>query len=261
MAPGNNPKASTAIEPLSNPLADYFWIAGVDGPEILDIFVRLGEEYKANRPQQTQPVTDTIQEDADAEEDNGAPADKVSSSSQRDSRQFLSNPSNEARLSFRSMESDNKEALSNRSSMTIKGTQSPKSGGLLSDADFNDALTKFASERDSFLNDLSLSAGAVVQNRPKPRPKTQKIVAAEEVNPLKSGIGSVRRHMSFREMNSVKRQPSMARQCEYTFSVLSLFTLYKSLAFLIVLLMMDSFHSNVETAEQLQFGYSCSATP
>lgn len=229
MAPWNKSKAaSSGVEPPSNPLADYFWIAGVDGPEILDILVRLGEEYKANRPQQTQPVTDTIQEDTDAEEDNGAPAEEASvspESSKRDSdsRQLPSNESSKARLSFHSMASDNKDVQSNRSSVTVKGSQSPKASQFLSEADFNDALTKFASERDTFLSDLSLSAGAVVQNRPKPRPKTQKIVAAEEVNPLKSGIGSVRRHMSFRDMNSVKRQPSVARQCEFLFLCLYIY--------------------------------------
>jgi hypothetical protein len=56
-----------------------------------------------------------------------------------------------------------------------------------------------------------------VPARPKPRPRTQRIVADEKpvsTNPLKSGIGSVRRHMSFREMSSMKRQPSVARQGE-----------------------------------------------
>jgi hypothetical protein len=64
---------------------------------------------------------------------------------------------------------------------------------------------------------LSLSAGAITPARPKPRPRTQKLVTEDKPassNPLRSGIGSVRRHMSFRDMNSVKRQPSVARQGE-----------------------------------------------
>lgn len=212
MAPTTNKKASAA-EPPSTPLADYFWIAGVDGGEILDIFSKLGEEYNANRSQ-NQPMTDTIQEDAVGEEEyDYVPAEASPLASNRNSIQHLTSPPpNEVRLSFRSMASENRDIPSNRSSMTIKGTQSPNGTSFLSDADFDKALLKFASERDTFLSDLSLSAGAVVPPRtPKPRPKTQKIVS-EEVNPLKSGIGSVRRHMSFRDMNSMKRQPSLARQ-------------------------------------------------
>ncbi|KAK2803988.1 hypothetical protein FQN50_006794 [Emmonsiellopsis sp. PD_5] len=198
---------ATAAEAPARPLADYFWIAGVDGADILDIFSKLGEEYNANHAQ-TLPVTDTIQEDADAEEEHYLSADSPQPSSKRNSYQWLPKPSDEARLSFRSMSS---ETPSNRSSMTIRNSHSPNGNSLISEADFDKALFKFAAERDTFLTDLSLSAGAVVPNRPKPRPKTQKIVA-EEVNPLKSGIGSVRRHMSFRDMSSMKRQPSLARQ-------------------------------------------------
>ncbi|EEH08729.1 conserved hypothetical protein [Histoplasma capsulatum G186AR] len=198
-----------SAESPPSPLADFFWIAGVDGPEILDIFSKLGEEYHANHTQ-SMPVTDTIQEDADAEEAAHPRSGPSQPSSKRNSYQLLPKPSDETRLSYRSMGSA--ETPSNRSSMTIKGSQSPNGLSFLSDGDFDKALIKFAAERDSFLSDLSLSAGAVVSsNRPKPRPKTQKIVA-EEVNPLKSSIGSVRRHMSFRDMNSMKRQPSLARQ-------------------------------------------------
>lgn len=80
--------------------------------------------------------------------------------------------------------------------------------------DFEHALQKFAAQRDSFLSDLTLTAGAVIPNRPKPRPKTQKIIN-EEVTGLKSGVGSIRRRISFRDMNSVKRQSSVNRQCGY----------------------------------------------
>lgn len=208
-------------DPPSNPLADYFWIAGVDGAELLDLFTRLGEEYDAkNNNSQSLPVTDTIEEDADAENEVSHLSDSSSPrpSSKRNSSLPLTRSSDEARLSFRSMASDFKDTASNRSSMTIKPSQSPNLNGTsflnLSDHDFDKAISKFTAERDSFLSDLSLSAaGAGVPNRPKPRPKTQKIVA-EDVNPLKSGIGSVRRHMSFRDMNSMKRQPSVARQGE-----------------------------------------------
>lgn len=80
--------------------------------------------------------------------------------------------------------------------------------------DFDNALRKFALERDSFLSDLSLSAGAVVPSRLKPRPKTQRIVGEDVGVGLKSGVGSIRRRISFRDMNSMKRQSSVNRQCE-----------------------------------------------
>lgn len=132
----------------------------------------------------------------------------------RNSYQRLSRLSDEARLSIASISStpDKKGTDSNRSSTTIKGIQIAGRSGL-NDQDFDKALRKFASERDSFLLDLTLSAGAVVPNRPKPRPKTQKIVN-EDASALKSGLGSIRRRVSFRDMNSLKRQSSVARQCE-----------------------------------------------
>lgn len=135
--------------------------------------------------------------------------------SKRSSYHRLSRLSDDARLSIQSISltSDKKGTDSNRSSATIKGIQINGTAGL-SDVDFEKALRKFASERDSFLSDLSLSAGAVVPNRPKPRPKTQRITN-EDTAGLKSGVGSVRRRISFRDMSSMKRQPSVARQCGY----------------------------------------------
>ncbi|KAI1935389.1 hypothetical protein LOZ66_005276 [Ophidiomyces ophidiicola] len=193
MAP---PATAAAVDPHSAPLADFFWIAGVDGSEIIDIFRSLGDEHSSS----PLPIADTIEEDAAAEE-----AEHVA-----------------RRLSFQSFAAadappDPHAAAathSNRSSMTIKPA-APNGVALLNDVDFDNALRKFAAERDSFLSDLHLSAGAVVTPKPaRPRPRTQKIVPEDIMspNPLKSSIGSVRRHMSFRDMTSLKRQPSLARQ-------------------------------------------------
>ncbi|KAL3480005.1 AEX-3 domain-containing protein [Aspergillus californicus] len=215
---------SSSTESTTTPLADYFWIAGVDGSEVLDTFRRLGEEYRIASATSPGPaVTDTIEEDADAEEDHNPRSDGLLS---RNSS-VIGPRSSYQRLSYRSTDSDpNANATgngngtnSNRSSMTIKGgpPQSPRTSAFLGldDFDFDQALIKFASERDSFLSDLSLSAGAITPAaRPRSRLRTQKIVS-EESQPsglLRSGIGSVRRHMSFRDMNSMKRQPSVARQ-------------------------------------------------
>ncbi|KAL3491459.1 AEX-3 domain-containing protein [Aspergillus germanicus] len=209
---------SSAAEVTTTPLADYFWIAGVDGAEILDTFRKLGDEYRISNATAPGPaVTDTIEEDADAEDAHDPRLDGLLS---RNSS-VIGPPGSQQRLSYRSDNSDPNAngTHSNRSSMTIKGAAAPSPRGSaflgLEDFDFDKALFKFASERDSFLSDLSLSAGAITpQARPRSRVRTQKIVS-EESQPsglLRSGIGSVRRHMSFRDMNSMKRQPSVARQ-------------------------------------------------
>ncbi|KAL9024569.1 MAG: hypothetical protein Q9196_006424, partial [Gyalolechia fulgens] len=162
------------------------------------------------------PVEQTIEEErtSDAENEDGDAAWATPRQHKRNSYQRLSRLSDEARLSIASvsLSPDFKGTDSNRSSTTIKGIQINGNNTSLSDVDFDRALRKFATERESFLSDLTLSAGAVVPNRPKPRPKTQRIVNAEDNGGLKSGTGTVRRRISFRDMNSVKRQSSVNRQ-------------------------------------------------
>ena len=164
------------------------------------------------------PVEPTIEEDraAEAEDDSPESHPAIPHNTKRNSYQRLSNLSDEARLSISTLQlSPNPNGTaSNRSSITIKALQvnGTGAGGGLNDTDFENALKKFASQRESFLMDLSLSAGAVVPSRPKARPKTQKIVNED----LKSGAGSLRRRISFRDMNSMKRQSSVKRQGEWT---------------------------------------------
>ena len=164
----------------------------------------------------TVPVEPTIEEERAAEAEGDSPdlRDSTPRKTKRNSYHRLSTLSDEARLSITSLSlsPERKGTDSNRSSATIKATQINGNGRLLNDTDFENALKKFASQRDSFLSDLTLSAGAVVPNRPKARPKTQKIVS-EDGGGLKSGVGSIRRRISFRDMNSMKRQSSVKRQC------------------------------------------------
>ncbi|CBF77709.1 hypothetical protein AN4349.2 [Aspergillus nidulans FGSC A4] len=220
------PTSSSAAETTSaSPLADYFWIAGVDGSEILDTFRKLGDEYRiASSTTAPGPaVTDIIEEDADAEDAHDRFDGLLSRSSS-----VIGPRGSFQRLSFRSEDADQNAngnangTHSNRSSMTIKGggngsAASPRASQFLGleEFDFDKALVKFASERETFLSDLSLSAGAITPaSRPRSRLRTQKIVSEEpqQSGLLRSSIGSVRRHMSFRDMNSMKRQPSVARQ-------------------------------------------------
>ena len=161
------------------------------------------------------PSEPTIQEDT-LEEEHEAPLDLVSlkhRGNKRNSYQRLSKLSNDTRLSLASLQSitlDSKGRESNRSSTTIKGI--PINGiPTAFDDDFDKALRKFAAERDSFLSGLALTAGAVVTNRPRPRPQTQKIVS-EDAQGLRAGFGSIRRRISTRNVGSVKRQTSVGRQ-------------------------------------------------
>lgn len=150
----------------------------------------------------------------------GAPSSPRSS--QRTSQySYNKAPPGGERLSVQSIDTvrlvtDTNGSASNRSSATIKGPQSNGDGDF--GVDFDSALRKFASARESFLADLSFSAGVVTANKPKPKPKTQRIIGEELPQAsgpsasIKSGIGSIRRRISIRDMNSLKRQPSVARQ-------------------------------------------------
>ncbi|KAJ5907905.1 hypothetical protein N7495_000587 [Penicillium taxi] len=215
------PSSSATASSEGAPLADYFWIAGVDGSEVFETYKRLGDDYRIINNANNIPgpaLADAIQEDADAEEEHdmldGRPGSTI-----------IKGPTRRAssqRLSTQSKDSDrtNGGNNSNRSSVTVKGgASSPlRSSALFSeDFDFDSALLKFSSEREVFLTDLNVSAGVVTPtSRPRSRVRTQKIVAEDAPSQgsglLRSGIGSVRRHMAFRDMNSMKRQPSIARQ-------------------------------------------------
>lgn len=216
------------LETPSAALADWFFISGTlklfppsyllltafEGVESDQLtWARDGDFIDENTPPPGEP---TIEEDK-AAEDDGRPQDFpqiTPRKAKRSSYQRLSRLSDEARLSIASIGStpEKNGTESNRSSVTIKGIQVNGTLGL-NDVDFDRALRKFATERDSFLSDLTLSAGAVVPNRPRPRPKTQRITN-EEATGLKSGVESIRRRISFRDMNSMKRPSSVNRNCK-----------------------------------------------
>ena len=208
-------------ETPSIPLADFFWIAGVDGQDILDTYVRLGEAANGtngSRSQSALSFGETIEEDQDAELEVSSILESprpTSRHSKRTSYQRLSRLSDEARIPIQSLDGSLSGTSSKRSSATIRAVPSPgpRASVLMNGQDFDKALKQFATDRESFFLDLNFSAGAVTQpSKPKPKPKTQKIIG-EDVGPgLSRGLGSIRRHMSFREMNSMRRQPSVARQ-------------------------------------------------
>lgn len=189
-------------ESSSMPLADYFWIAGLDGQELMDTYVRLGE-INSPKSGNGNDVNGIIVEDEAAEAETSSILESPRPTSKQSKRHSYKRLS---RLSGVSSE---------HSSTTIRLVPpiSPHGSVVLSDVDFDKALKKFATDRESFYLDISFSAGAVTQpGRQRPRPRTQKIVTEDQPQGLSRGIGSVRRHMSFRERSSAKRQSSIARQ-------------------------------------------------
>ncbi|KAI1101901.1 DENN-domain-containing protein [Jackrogersella minutella] len=202
----------------SAPLADYFWIAGIESISYQDL----------PPPTSSTQVEGTITEDGEPD-DHDEPAARSASPSAnktfaRHSRQNSNNRLSKA--SFTNSIRDTLEELdgntrSNRSSATIRPNPLPAgvSGqdGLLMDFDFDKALVKFAAERENFLEDLSFSAGAKTQSRPPMvNPRAEKIKADESrMSPMKSIRGSIRgsirRKISFRDMNSVRKQPATPR--------------------------------------------------
>ena len=183
---------------------------GVDSEQL-----KWGRDDDVENEVLSSPSEPTIQEDA-LEGESDVPPDLTplkTRNLKRNSYQRLSKLSNDNRLSLASLQTitfESKGRDSNRSSTTIKGI--PINGiPTALDDDFEKALRKFATERDSFLSGLALTAGAVVPNRPRPRLQTQKIVN-EDAQGLRAGLGSIRRRISTRNVNGMKRQPSVGRQ-------------------------------------------------
>lgn len=212
------PSANT--EPSSAPLADYFFISGIETSQVYD------KQAQANGT--PSPALDvTIEEDVRGESEGRSPTSPVASDSFSPSAFENSwSARREARKSISSIVGgEDRFTASNRSSATVKGLATALGGSGLSDADFDDALKKFASERDTFLEEIQFSTGSMTTPKPsapKPRPKTQvqpqpqpQTSSKEESSigsNIRSGVGTLKRRIS--TMSSMKRQPSVIRQCE-----------------------------------------------
>lgn len=221
MAPA--PSSSSATPDQSPPpLADYFFISGIESSQVYD--ERTQNNVIVTSPLAQPPVDETIEEDRALETDAIRPTSQ-DGLSHRDrgrsrSRSRSANRLSENRQSVSTIIGpDAKPTASNRSSATIKGVQLGGSG--LSDQEFDIALRKFASERDSFLEEIQFTAGVAQQSRStptRPRPRPQRVSQAnpeDGVGNLRSGVGSIRRRISTMQ-SSLKRQPSTARQCKLT---------------------------------------------
>lgn len=208
------------MDSSSAPLADYFWIAGIESISYQDF----------PHPATNTAVDTVISEDAEPEDDDEAaspatpmtPAKPTARHSRQNSNGWLSRAS--LVNSIHTLEEMDGNTRSNRSSATIRpnlmSDPSDSQGTFLPDFDFDTALVKFAAERENFLEDLSFSAGAKIQSRPPMvNPRAERIKAEEaqsgRLSPLKSIRGSIRgsirRKISFRDMNSARKQPSTPR--------------------------------------------------
>lgn len=211
------------MESTSVPLADYFWIAGLES-------ISYGDS-----PPPTPQVESTIAEDELESSDSANGTSKATARhSRQSSKNRISKLSNETRFSISTLEDADENTKSNRSSATIRPTNNPgnntsssapasvpNDGNGLPDFDFDNALFKFAAEREHFLEDLSFTAGAKIQSRPPmAKPRAERIKADEtdqsgRRSPLRSIRGSIRgsikgslrRKMSFRDMSSNRKQP------------------------------------------------------
>lgn len=226
----------------SAPLADYFWIAGIDslqyGPEVSPSNTRDRSSNIIQTPPSPQ-VDATIEESPEGENSPPPNSNRASARHSRNNswNRLSKQSSHESRSSISTLD-ELEGTASNRSSMTIKAGEpdhvnglgndnrngngngnatKPAGGGLFGNFDFDKALLKFANERENFLDDLSFSAGVPTQAAPpmtNPRASRLRVEDAENVQrrspTLRSVGGSIRRRISFRDLNSMKRQPSMA---------------------------------------------------
>jgi hypothetical protein len=202
------------MDTTSAPLADYFWIAGIDS---LSYSSAAFSPQSANGAGPASPSVDvTIEEGSEGE--GPAPTQNVGATARATARHSRTNSWN--RLSRLSIEPDTPD--SNRSSVTIKAPTNGSGGDSFSEFDFDSALVKFANQRESFLDDLSFSAGLPAAQARSPmtaNPRADRIKIEEgdilgstaRRSPLRSVGGSIRRKISFRDMNSMKRQPSLIR--------------------------------------------------
>jgi hypothetical protein len=208
------------MESNSAPLADYFWIAGIDSVSYSDPVFGPSNPRDAgiNGAGPPSPQVDTTIEEGSEGEGPSQPPIGTPRATARHSRNNSWNRLSKTSNELRNLD-DLEPTKSNRSSVTIKGPST--NGGSLADFNFDEALVKFANERENFLDDLSFSAGAPVQ---KPPPmtnhRTERIRIEEgeaspglgKRSPLRSVGGSIRRRISFRDMNSMKRQPSSVQR-------------------------------------------------
>ncbi|KAF2635986.1 dDENN domain-containing protein [Massarina eburnea CBS 473.64] len=195
------------------PLADYFFISGIESSQVYDERNHPTSLSSLASPLVPPADVETIEEDRALETDSTRPNSPEGQCNAHATKRG-SAQSFEHRCSTSTVIGpESRQTPSNRSSATIKGF--PIGGSGLSDVDFENALRKFASERENFLEEIQFTAGVAQQNRPatKPRARPPRLQQQhdEAGGNLRTGVGSIRRRLSTMQ-SSLKRQSSMARQ-------------------------------------------------
>lgn len=202
----------------SAPLADYFYIAGIESSRIFP--GRSNRHSGSNALSKSPPLDPTSEEDQPEPTDlNGQrPASPASHSttsptaSKRASARF----SWDTRKSIGSVIGlEGRVTESNRSSRTIRIAPPSDDANALPNTreqDFDEALRRFAADRDSILDEIQFSAGQIAQPdrpAPRPRPKAQRIVSSEQLEK-----GSIRRRLS--TMNPLSRSNTTLKRCMHS---------------------------------------------
>ncbi|EAT87785.2 hypothetical protein SNOG_05394 [Parastagonospora nodorum SN15] len=193
------------------PLADYFFISGIESSQVYDERAQQNGIGLVTSPLAAPPVDETIEEDRALETDSSRPASQEGLPNGDSCNRRSAGRMSEHRNSVGTIIGpDSKHTASNRSSTTIKGVQLLGSG--LSEQDFENALRKFASERDNFLEEIQFTAGVAQQNRPtstRPRPRPQRVQhpGNEDGGNLRSGAASIRTSKRMSGYNSVIPAP------------------------------------------------------
>ena len=182
MATAKNGNKGHEVSPT--PLADFFWIAGIDGQDLLEAYARKTEHRHSSNGANGYGFEPTIEEDKVAELENISILDSprpISRGGKHDSFKRLSKLSDEARNSILSLDSNGASKRSSAATITAVNVPGARQSTILNDLDFDKAMNKFAKDRESFFLDLNFAAGAVTKSSEpkKPRPKTQRIIPEE----------------------------------------------------------------------------------
>jgi hypothetical protein len=235
--------ASTAN--LDPPLADYFWIAGIDSTSYGEHLARGGAEAirKSFADQLLVAAMETEEEtqgislhvpSTNGRRSNGGQfsGDRLSIHGETGgsggggiTTTTIDVPPTPTNATRPKSPGGLMRNSSNSSNSTITESRPLTTATVRRDFDFDKALLKFAAERDSFLEDLSFSAGTVLPKREQIHPRAQKVLDRDEpMTPVQATTpnnrlektNSLRRRISLRDLTSMRRSPSVVnRACKY----------------------------------------------
>lgn len=222
---------------LDPPLADYFWIAGIDS---ISYGEHLAQDLKPARRSFTEQLLEAIEAEEEVQENLLSPrngtfsnlmplpdnnfstnfssdllgpnvenVESVGNAENGDCGDATSQATTPGNLIRNSSNSSSSTITNNNNVGNPEGKVRRFKG--MNDDDFDNALLKFAAERDSFLDDLSFSAGTIMPHKPVMHPRAQRVVS-EDLALQKAP--SLRRRISLRDLTSMRRAPSVNRACK-----------------------------------------------